>query len=137
MDKKDCSGLKKSDDTTVSAHMKLCQARCSRCFYSEINTLTRPCRCYNARTGDWRSLYGTYMDRLLCRDCYRMGDTDRLDLRAKRDRATYTNLTRQSLMCGKCDEALPLTGPLWWMCSKCSAECRSHDHPGWRRKLEI
>jgi hypothetical protein len=143
-DDQECSATRRCRCTTVSAHMKLCQARCSKYFYSAINTLHRPCRCSDARTTNWRSYYSyshdansTNVDRSLCRDCYKMKDADRLALREKRDRMTYTNLTRQPLACAQCREALPPTGPLWWVCSKCSVECRSHDHPGWRRKLEI
>jgi hypothetical protein len=138
-----CSETKKCRVTTVSAHMQLCQARCSKCFYSDINKLSRPCRCCDARATDRRSYYiasrdvNNNNDRLLCRDCFRMKDGDLQVLREKRDRVTYTKLTRQPLACAQCKEALRPTGPLWWVCSTCSVECRSHDHPGWRRKLEI
>lgn len=143
-DEKECSSTEKFRDTTVSAHMVLCRARCSRCFYSEINTLKYPCYCSDERRAGWVDNYGydrggnsTVVDRLLCRNCIKMGDADRMEHKANRDRVKYTNLTQQSLACSKCNEALPLTGALWWICSKCSGECRSSDHPGWKRKLEI
>jgi hypothetical protein len=96
-----CSETKKCRVTTVSAHMQLCQARCSKCFYSDINKLSRPCRCCDARATDRRSYYiasrdvNNNKDRLLCRDCFRMKDGDLQVLREKRDRVTYTKLTRQ------------------------------------------
>jgi hypothetical protein len=127
--------------TPVAYHMHICQARCSRCFYSEMDTSKIPCRCNDGRKKHYSSYDGNTsdisVDRLLCRDCNRIDNPDLQVLREKRDRRTYTNLTRQALTCAKCTEVLPRTGPLWWFCSKCSAECRSHNHPEWGRKLEV
>ncbi|KIN07109.1 hypothetical protein OIDMADRAFT_15993 [Oidiodendron maius Zn] len=134
----ECSGTRRCRVTSVSAHMELCQARCSKCFYSAINTLRRPCYCSDTRKSNWGSSFSyVNVDRLLCRDCYKMKDIDRLALREKHDRMIYANLTQQPLSCAQCTEALPPTGPLWWVCSKCLLECRCHDHPGWRRKPEV
>lgn len=74
---------------------------------------------------------------LALQDCNKMTDADLLAFRKKRDRETYTTLARQPLTCGACTETLSRTGPLWWICSICSAKCRSHGHPGWGRKLEV
>jgi hypothetical protein len=143
-DNQECSATKRCRITAVSFHMQLCQAQCSKCFYSVINTSYRPCHCYDARKPYFQSYHShrrgddsLYSDRSLCRDCNKLSDADLLALREKHDRQTYTNLTRQSLACAKCTEALPRTGPLWWVCSICSVECRSHDHPGWGRRLEV
>lgn len=142
-DDKECSATRRCRITAVSVHMRLCQARCSKCFYSAINTSHRPCHCYDARNPNYQEYYiyrqsdNTYVDRSLCRDCNKVNNADILALREKRDRETYTNLTRQPLACARCTEELPRTGPLWWVCSICSVECRSRDHPGWGRKLAV
>jgi len=123
--------------TRAAAHMQLCEARCSKCFYSDIISLGQPCRCYDARKFPAAS-GGLALQRYVCRDCNKLTDKEILVLREKRDKGDmYANTTQRPLACAKCAEALPLTGPLWWACSKCSVECRSHDHPGWGKKLEV
>jgi hypothetical protein len=106
--------------------------RYGRYFYVQDDTYSQP-----LLYRDRNRMIEAYSDRLLCTDCNKMDDADLLALRKKRDRKTYAILTQQSLACAKCAEMLSRTGPLWWVCSTCSAECRSHDHPVWGRKLEV
>ncbi|OCK78590.1 hypothetical protein K432DRAFT_383752 [Lepidopterella palustris CBS 459.81] len=133
----ECSATRRCRTTAVPFHMQLCQAQCSKCFYSAIHTSYRSCHCHDGRLPRFRGDHSLYSDRSLCRDCNKLSDADLLALKEKHDRQTYTNLTRQPLACAECTEALPRTGPLWWVCSKCLVECRSHHHPGWGRKLEV
>ncbi|KAI1749999.1 hypothetical protein F4782DRAFT_510982, partial [Xylaria castorea] len=143
-----CSKSTRCAKSTVSFHISLCAATCSSCYYRTISrgsSMRQPCQCSDGRTNDSHTRRTTYwatdpnplISRLVCRDCYDMTGTEVLALRERRDRAMYSNLTQQPLSCSQCAESLPRTGPRWWVCSKCTKECRSKCHSEWSQKLEV
>ncbi|KAI0469604.1 hypothetical protein F4859DRAFT_487205 [Xylaria cf. heliscus] len=142
----ECSRSARCAKSTVSFHMSLCAAACSKCYYKTISKgayMRRPCQCTDGRTKSsyvrpsyWAADANHPAPRIVCRDCYNMKEDKVLDLREKRDQVMYSNLTQQPLSCSECSESLSRTGPRWWVCKKCKRECRSKCHSGWSQKLE-
>ncbi|KAI0866593.1 hypothetical protein F4860DRAFT_499914 [Xylaria cubensis] len=144
----ECSKSMRLGKSTVSFHMSLCAAACSRCYYKTISTgahMRQQCQCTDGRTKGnytrrpsyyWAPDPNPLATRLVCRDCYDMTNDEVLALRERRDSAMYSKLTQQPLSCSQCSESLPRTGPRWWVCSKCKMECRNKCHSEWSQRLE-
>ncbi|KAI0903975.1 hypothetical protein F4823DRAFT_616644 [Ustulina deusta] len=134
----ECSESKLCSKSTISFHISLCAAACSKCYYktlSDGNDMRRPCSCNDGRKKGYTYSYGAQpnfpAERIVCRDCYHMTGDEALALRERRDQAVYSNLTQQPLPCSICLESLQRSGPRWWVCSSCKRECRSDCHLGW------
>ncbi len=138
----ECSESKLCSKSTISFHISLCAAACSKCYYktlSDGNDMRRPCSCNDGRKKGYTYSYGAQpnfpAERIVCRDCYHMTGDEALALRERRDQAVYSNLIQQPLSCSICLESLQRSGPRWWVCSSCKRECRSDCHLGWSQKL--
>ena len=67
----------------------------------------------------------------VCHSCNALSEESMLCLREKRDKGEIKQLVRHPLTCADCRISLSTSGPRWWICSKCSLECRSPVHPPW------
>ncbi|KAI1122934.1 hypothetical protein F5Y10DRAFT_252888 [Nemania abortiva] len=140
----ECSKTRRCPASTTSFHMSLCAAACSKCYYKTLSrsyTVKSPCNCSDGRKtapaySYGRAQHNPWEPRLVCRDCNDMKGDEILAVRERRDRATYLNLSQQPLSCSLCSESLSRKGPRWWICSKCTRECRSDCHVGWSQKLD-
>ncbi|KAI1150108.1 hypothetical protein F4825DRAFT_428028 [Nemania diffusa] len=137
---KECSKSKQCKKSTISFHMSLCAAACSKCYYKTLSNgylMKRGCNCNDGREKSTttysygRAQYNPLVSRLVCNNCHNMTRDEVLALRERRDKATYMNLLQQPLSCSVCSESLSRTGLRWWVCSKCKRECRSNCHVGW------
>ncbi|KAI3332065.1 hypothetical protein HD806DRAFT_179665 [Xylariaceae sp. AK1471] len=135
----ECSKSKQCTNSTVSFHMSLCAATCSKCYYEtslRAYEMKRPCECRDGRRKDYTGWHlgaqaNAAARRLVCTNCHVMTANELSVLKERHDNAVYSKLTQQPLSCSVCLEALPRTGLRWWVCSKCKRECRSNCHLAW------
>lgn len=142
-------------DTQASIHLQRCRAYCSKCYYKLLrlnrNMYYRgesaSCKCEtgvenNSTIGYWGSSSRHYRravnqqtptraEHPVCHSCNALSEESMLCLREKRDKDEIKQLVRHPLTCADCRISLSTSGPRWWICSKCSLECRSPVHPPW------
>ena len=137
----------------AATHSNQCKPYCSKCFYSTA------CRGW-ARRGDWSAGHerncplavprkdiemGTALGlltemRTLCHTCVKVAPAERRKRFKARDAVRQEmeldRQWRETTDCGKCGQKLGATGPRWWVCKGCSAECGLHVHSAWGEKRE-
>lgn len=136
-------------ETSLIFHLDVCKMYCSSCYYthvcrSTLNSRTSTkCGCAprDQPPSAWSALWRTRAPHVLpqlryphiCRLCNMLDDQTLLSLREARSKAEMRDLARQP-DCSKCAQVLPPKGPRWWVCTRCTKECRSHVHPPWGSK---
>ena len=132
-------------DTEAFIHLSTCRPCCSDCYFVEIcrrtDRFNHAKSCWLRR---WLSIkndhgwrYELSYARKICQICDKMSSPAQKSWRETRDRAEMDRLAHQAIVCSRCKNSLPDKRPKWWVCSKCSSECRHHVHPARAEKLEV
>ncbi|OCL05466.1 hypothetical protein AOQ84DRAFT_355945 [Glonium stellatum] len=134
-------------ETHTLYHLNHCKLYCSSCYFQHVCRLSTTaqssmkCHCSPTALGPWAAIWRTPRRRItlqhhyppVCRLCNMRDDATLTALREARSRAEMRDLTRQP-DCARCELVLPVKGPRWWVCTRCSKECGSHMHPPWGLK---
>ncbi|KAK0722626.1 hypothetical protein B0T26DRAFT_228199 [Lasiosphaeria miniovina] len=140
-----CTGCKSTVEVPVSMaplttrHLDVCEARCVRCYIDKMchskssSSRTQPCahlKVIAAVTTD-DELEET-QGQVVCSTCAAAMPEELRENREIREAKELVYLAKSTVSCGNCKRLLEDTGPRWWACCECGAECTSHYHPPWR-----
>ncbi|KAK3389154.1 hypothetical protein B0H63DRAFT_94936 [Podospora didyma] len=149
-----CIGCKSTVEVPVSMtplttrHLNVCEARCVRCYVDKMchskssGSRTRPCEHLKptiaitatmaAEDDDDEVVEEEKQEQVVCSSCAAAAAEELRENREVREAKELFYLAKSTVSCGRCKRLLEDTGPRWWACCECGAECTSHYHPPWR-----
>src|SRR5436305_2867933 len=121
-----CSSTCSLPEMEAFFHLNNCKAYCSECYYSKVCQAGNPKHlqhCWLRQSAKKRSngSISRPIERQICRSCAKSSSKEQQARRKARDRAEVEQLAQQPLACSQCNVWLPMRGPRWWVCSKCSS----------------
>ncbi len=129
--KQSCKDIQAVDDPDTTQHLKACNLRCSKCYYSlHCQSLAKasfraPLSCSGHGT------VGSVKYRDLCRTCGSRPSSENLSIRTERERCLIDHRAGSFTRCGACRIRVAAIGPRWWACCRCNKECTSDYHSSW------